>query len=264
MLAELRRYKTGTSPPVDGLLSGHVPANFEDLKAISMTSDAQAVNHDDKVEDFRHNFRRDHIGPHYSGRLHFAFTIMVSLCVIGWSIALLDNVTAAEWLIVPLTFLYANAVEYLGHRGPMHHPTRGLRIIFTRHTLEHHRFFTDAQMQFGSSRDYKAVLFPPLLIVFFLGLFALPMGLLINFLATPNTALLFIATAIAYFLNYELLHFAYHTSQDSWTARIPFMSKLRRLHTLHHRQSLMQRYNFNITYPICDRIFGTLYKGNVG
>ena len=229
-----------------------------------MTIDAQAVDYNDAVEDFRDNFRRDHIGPLYSGRLHFAFTFMVSVCVIGWSIALLDNVTATEWLAVPLTFLYANAVEYLGHRGPMHHPTGGLRIIFTRHAQEHHRFFTDEQMQFGSSRDYKAVLFPPLLIVFFFGLFALPMGFLISLLATPNTALLFIATAIAYFLNYELLHFAYHTSQDSWTARIPFMARLRRLHTLHHRQSLMQHYNFNITYPICDRIFGTLYKDNAG
>jgi hypothetical protein len=249
---------------VDDLLAGHWPANSEDLKANRMTSDAQAVNHNDTVENFRDNFRRDHIGPLYSGRLHFAFTFMVSVCVIGWSIALLDNVTATEWLTVPLTFLYANAVEYLGHRGPMHHPTRGLRIIFTRHAQEHHRFFTDEKMQFGSSRDYKAVLFPPLLIVFFFGLFALPMGFLISLLATPNTALLFIATAIAYFLNYELLHFAYHTSQDSWAARIPFMARLRRLHTLHHRQSLMQHYNFNITYPICDRIFGTLYKDNAG
>jgi len=234
----------------------------EDLKANRMTSDEQAVNRNDTVENFRGSFRRDHIGPLYHGRLHFAFTVMVSLCVIGWSIALLDHVTAAEWLIVPLTFLYANAVEYLGHRGPMHHPTRGLRIIFIRHAQEHHRFFTDEQMQFGSSRDYKAVLFPPLLIVFYLGLFLLPMGFLIKFLTTPNTALLFVATAIAYFLNYELLHFAYHTSQNSWAARIPFMARLRRLHTLHHRQSLMQHYNFNITYPICDRIFGTLYKDN--
>ena len=26
----------------------------------------------------------------------------------------------------------------------------------------------------------------------------------------------------------------------------------------------MTHYNFNITYPICDRLFGTLYRGDKG
>ncbi len=38
------------------------------------------------------------------------------------------------------------------------------------------------------------------------------------------------------------------------------MDRLRRLHTLHHRPSLMQTRNFNITYPIGDWLFGTLYR----
>jgi len=227
-----------------------------------MKSDPQAPVRDDSVETFRSRYRQEHIGQFYRGRLHFAFTVSVSLFVIGWSLSLLDGVTAAEWLAVPLTFLYANAVEYVGHRGPMHHPTRGLQLVFTRHAQQHHCFFADTRMQFDSPGDYKAVLFPPVLVIFYLAFFALPMGLLVGFLSTPNTALLFVATAVAYFLNYELLHFAYHTSQSFWVAKIPFMGRLRRLHTLHHRRSLMQHYNFNITYPICDWIFGTLYRKN--
>ncbi|MGI9263755.1 MAG: sterol desaturase family protein [Gammaproteobacteria bacterium] len=226
-----------------------------------MTNDTSKAT-DDAVGRFRENFRRDHIGQRYQGNLHFAFTVSVSLLVICWCVALLGAVSTLEWLTIPATFLYANAVEYLGHRGPMHHPTRGLQLVFTRHAQQHHRFFTDTNMQFDSPVDYKAVLFPPVLVIFYLGAFALPMGILIGWLATENTALLFIATAVAYFLNYELLHFAYHTSQDSWVARIPGMGKLRMLHTMHHRRSLMQHYNFNITYPICDRLFGTLYTKN--
>jgi hypothetical protein len=224
-----------------------------------MKGDTQTAS-DDSVERFRECFRRDHIGQRYEGHLHFAFTITLSLSVICWCIALLHNVTPIEWLTVPATFMYANIVEYAGHRGPMHHPVRGLRLVFTRHAQQHHRFFSDTNMQFDSAVDYKAVLFPPVLVLFYLGAFALPMGLLIGWLATENTALLFITTAVAYFLNYELLHFAYHTSPDSWIARLPAMAKLRMLHTMHHRRSLMQHYNFNITYPICDRIFGTLYR----
>ena len=36
---------------------------------------------------------------------------------------------------------------------------------------------------------------------------------------------------------------------------------LRRHHQAHHDLGLMQRWNFNITFPICDAVFGTLYRG---
>ena len=38
------------------------------------------------------------------------------------------------------------------------------------------------------------------------------------------------------------------------------MNRLRQHHIAHHNRKLMTRYNFNITYPICDRLFGTLYR----
>ena len=227
-----------------------------------MSTEEQARAGPASLDEFRERYRRLHIGPRYRGRLHFAFTGVVCLGVITACILQLRDVTPLEWLAIPLTFLYANVVEYFGHCGPMHHPRRGLRLVFERHAQQHHRFFTDDRMQLDSTRDFKAVLFPPVLIIFYLGFFAIPMGIIVALITTPNVALLFVATAVGYFLNYELLHFAYHTPDGTWIARIPFMDRLRRLHTLHHRRSLMQNYNFNITYPICDRIFGTLYHGD--
>lgn len=213
------------------------------------------------VATFRHRYRQEQVGTRYRGWLHLGFTVTVCVLVIGWCVAGLEQIEPLEWLTVPVTFLYANLVEYFGHRGPMHHPKRGLRLIFERHTLQHHRFFREDAMAFEGPRDFKAVLFPPALILFYLGGFAVPAGLLVSWLFSANTALLFVATAIAYFLNYEILHFAYHAPRASWLARLPMMARLRRLHTLHHRADLMQRYNFNITYPIGDQIFGTLYRG---
>lgn len=212
------------------------------------------------VVSFRREYRQRHVGQAYRGQLHLGFTVATCLIVIGACLTRLEDIGIWEWLTIPITFLYANLVEYFGHRGPMHHPRKGLRIIFERHTRQHHRFFRDDAMAFGDSRDFKAVLFPPVLIVFYLVGFALPAGLLLAWLASPNTAYLFAATAVAYFLNYELLHFAYHTRHGTWIGRLPFMSRLRRLHTLHHHPELMQRYNFNITYPIGDWLFGTLFK----
>jgi len=40
------------------------------------------------------------------------------------------------------------------------------------------------------------------------------------------------------------------------------MRTLRRLHTTHHDPRYMQRHNFNITFPICDAIFGTYRRGS--
>lgn len=64
------------------------------------------------------------------------------------------------------------------------------------------------------------------------------------------------------YLNYELLHFCYHLDEHHWGARLPFMARPRRFHTVHHNRRLMSRYNFNITYPIGDALFGTIHGGS--
>ncbi len=212
------------------------------------------------VEQARTAFRERRIGPHYSGPLHLATTVSISLLVALVSAMQLDAVQPLEWLTIPLTFLYANLSEYLGHRGPMHHRTPFLGAVFQRHSIEHHSFFTDKAATFDTSQDYKAVLFPPILLVFFIIAFAIPVGALLYWLVSANVGFLFVLTAILYFLNYELMHFAYHADPASWIGRLPFMSRLRQHHIAHHNRQLMTRYNFNITYPICDLLFGTLYR----
>jgi hypothetical protein len=214
----------------------------------------------ESVDSFRIQYREQFIGPNYSGWAHFAFTAACTGLLMLFCIHQLHDVQPLEWLAVPLTFLYANFAEYFGHRGPMHHPRRGLGKIFERHTRQHHRFFTEANMAFDSSRDFKAVLFPPILVLFFLFAFGTPVALLLSWMVSANVAWLFALTGTAYFLNYELLHFSYHVPADSWIAHLPGMAALRRHHTLHHDQSLMVHYHFNITYPIADRVMGTLHR----
>lgn len=205
-------------------------------------------------------FRENRIPKHYSGRAHLITVIGFSVAVAVANFAMLDDVTPLEWLTIPLTFLYSNVAEYLGHRGPMHNKTRFLTGIFQRHTVEHHSFFTDEAISFDSPRDYRAVLFPPILLVFFFGFFAVPVGAILYFLVSSNVCYLFVFTAILYYLNYELFHFSYHVDPRSRLGRLPAIRQLRRNHVRHHNKALMTRYNFNITYPICDRLFGTLYR----
>jgi uncharacterized membrane protein YoaK (UPF0700 family) len=218
----------------------------------------------DSVARARTAFRENRITEHYSGPLHLALVIGFSVLVAAVCLSMLHAVRPSEWLTVPVTFVYCNIAEYLGHRGPMHHKTRFLTGIFQRHTLEHHSFFTDEAMSFDSSRDYRAVLFPPILLIFFFGFFAVPVGAILHFLVSPNVSFLFVFTAILYYLNYELFHFSYHLDPQSWLGGLGLIRRLREHHVTHHNKSLMTRCNFNITYPICDRLFGTLYRGGEG
>jgi hypothetical protein len=214
------------------------------------------------VAQFRARIREKHFPKHYSGYAHFAFTSIVSLSIIVYAIWTLKAPRWYEFALVPLTFMFANFVEYRAHKGVMHHKTRGFGLVFERHTPSHHGFYTHAAMASESPRDYYMVLFPPILIVFFFGLFALPVGLLLAWLVNADVARLFVATAVGYYLTYEWLHFSYHLPAESFIGRRKMISVLRAHHTAHHDHALMQKHNFNITFPICDALFGTTWRAD--
>ncbi len=211
------------------------------------------------VADYRADYRAEQIGPHYRGWLHFAFTSGVCLTVIAACVSRTHAATLGELCTIPATFLFANGVEWFGHRFVMHRPRPGLAIVYRRHTVEHHHFFTHDLMSFESSRDFKMVLFPPAMLLFFFGLFAAPIGLVLARFMSPNIAYLYVATAFGYFISYEWLHFAYHLPADSWLGSIGLFAGLRRHHQQHHNLALMGRWNYNITFPICDLLFGTYH-----
>jgi hypothetical protein len=209
------------------------------------------------VAAFRQAYRAEQIGPRYSGVLHLLFTSLGSLAVIVAAAAAIDSPTLLELATVPATFLFANFVEYRGHKGPMHRRWRPLAILFERHTQQHHRFYTHEAMSYEGTRDFKMVLFPPIMLVFFLGAVAVPVAALLFLIASRNVGLLYVATAMGYFLTYEWLHFCHHLPPEGLAGRLPFLRRLRANHQAHHDPALMTTYNFNITFPICDRLFGT-------
>lgn len=213
------------------------------------------------VEAFRVEFRAKEIGPRYSGWLHFAFTSTVALGVVAFAASRVRSPSLGEWLVVPAAFFIANFAEYFGHKGPMHRPQRGVRLLYERHTLQHHRFFTHEAMAYASSRDFKMVLFPPVMILFFLGAIATPIAVALFVVVSANAGWLFVAMGVGYFLLYEWLHFAYHLDERTWVGRRALVRVLRRHHTAHHDKALMGRFNFNITFPIADALLGTRFRG---
>ncbi len=212
------------------------------------------------VARFREDYRDREIPLRYDGRLHLAFTFGVGSLAFALCLLQLEHVRALEWLAVPLAWLYANLAEYLGHRFPMHRPFRGLGLVYRRHAGQHHRFFNHEAMPLDDLRDLRAVLFPPLLVVFFFGLFGTPIALLLATVFSANVAWLFLATALFYFMNYEVLHLAYHLPDTHPLARNPLVRRLAWLHRTHHDPRLMARYNFNISYPVFDALLRTLRR----
>jgi sterol desaturase/sphingolipid hydroxylase (fatty acid hydroxylase superfamily) len=112
-------------------------------------------------------------------------------------------------------------------------------------------------MAYETTRDFKMVLFPPVMLLFFLGGVATPIAAALFLITTRNVALLFVATAVAYFLTYEWLHLCHHARPESRIGKVGILRQLRAHHRAHHDPALMTRGNFNITFPVCDAIFGT-------
>ena len=159
---------------------------------------------------FREAYRAAEVGENYSGKLHFWFMTIWCLALIITSIILIHQPTWKELLIIPLGFLYINFAEYFAHKGPMHHRSIKFDKVFIRHTLQHHQFFTNQQMQCDSVQDFKMILFPPVLIIFFFFAFAVPVSFVFYIFWSMNAALIFAATVFVYYLNSESLHLAYH------------------------------------------------------
>ncbi len=218
----------------------------------------------ERNEIFRQRFRSEYIGKTYSGVLHLVFINLWCIITIAVCAFNIHHPTLKQWMVVPLTFLYTNLFEYFGHRFPMHHRYRLLNAVFKRHTLQHHHFFTNQHMDCDNVNDFKIILFPPVLLVFFSLFFVVPVALVIYFAFSQNAAMFFIITTLAYYLNYEWLHLGYHLPETNFIYKIPGLKILRTLHHQHHDTKEMDKNNFNITYPIFDFVFGTLKKNGPG
>lgn len=206
---------------------------------------------------------RPRIPRWYRGWPHFVSTNALLGGLTLYLLTRIRGLRAAELLVVPVGFLVANLVEYVAHRYPLHRPMPLLKYAYKAHGVQHHRFFTgdsEANMTTSDPHDFAVVLFGPLsqgILIFGAGL---PAALVIGALLGRNAALLFGATAVFYFLLYEWLHLLYHLPSSNPLTKLPGLGALQRHHLRHHELRLMSKWNFNITFPIFDAVFGTTWK----
>ena len=226
------------------------------------------MNRDQEIVQRSHSFReqyRKETPSWYRGEMHLAFTLLFTGGVIWYCAANISNASWAEWLWVVLPmFLFGNWAEWAGHRYLLHSPRSFIKPAYKRHVNTHHQFFSHKTLDYHGQQDWRALLFPPFAPVLFV-LAALPPALLLGTLWTPNAGYIAMLTMAAYFLMYEGLHTLSHLEHPLLDA-MPLVNTVRRMHVLHHNPDFMHTRNFNLTFPICDAIFGTsdLNKGLLG
>jgi sterol desaturase/sphingolipid hydroxylase (fatty acid hydroxylase superfamily) len=195
----------------------------------------------------------------YSPVLHFLIPAVLGLGAMIAAIANIHQLRSIELLAIPATLVLGFAFEWRVHKWVLHHRTPGVQTLYERHELQHHVIYTYDHMQLRDYREMWTILMPSYAVVLVF-IMNVPFALIAWKLFTFNTALVFLATAMIFFLTYEWLHASYHMPPTTWIGRNPIIARLRELHRRHHDPRLMKSWNFNVSLPVFDVLYGTLWN----
>ena len=218
----------------------------------------------ERSNSFRSDYRES-TPSWYRGEYHLLFTLIFTVGVLFYSLSKISDSTLAQWCIMGIPmFLFGNWAEWAGHRYLLHNPKSLLKMAYKRHVSVHHVFFSHKTLDYHGQKDWRALLFPPFAPVLFV-VAALPLAIAAGMFWTPNAGYIAMVVMSAYYLMYEALHTLSHI-EHPLLDRLPVINSIRRMHILHHNPDFMHEFNFNLTFPICDALFGTsdLQKGVVG
>ena len=224
------------------------------------------ITPDKRLIKFRKAYR-DQIDGWYNGSLHVAIIYSIGGLLLSYYIRHINNLIGWELIIIPITFLICNFFEWALHKYVMHIPQNfpGARAIYSRHTQQHHQFFSKDEMRFAGAHDWRVTFFPPYALVVFTFM-SIPGLIILSYLFSSNVGWFFIITTTAMYLIYESMHFCCHIGDNLILRNLPFVNTLRRHHAAHHDQGVMTKINMNLTFPIADWLFKTsdLKRGLLG
>lgn len=198
----------------------------------------------------------------YRPYFHLLVPSLFGLAAVVWGLANLQDVQWWEWCFFPVSYVFANMLEWFAHRDLLHKRQFWAAPLYDKHTPLHHRIYVTEAMGMKDPREFRLILLP----VYAIGLIlvvSLPITLLLRDLVSANVSWIFLVTAMAYVVGYEWLHLSYHLPEIHPVGRLSLMRRLRRHHATHHHPSLMQKWNMNVTIPLWDWVMGSIYQGKL-
>ncbi|MEZ4219401.1 MAG: sterol desaturase family protein [Polyangiaceae bacterium] len=199
----------------------------------------------------------DQIPSWYSPWLHFAGTAGVGVVALAAAIHGIEQLAWVELVTVPTVWLLSNLAEWHAHRHLLHRRWKPMAVLYDRHTPEHHRVYRYRDMAIRERKELRLILIPAMGVLGIV-LAAAPGALLAGVLINANVGWLFLAASASYVVSYEITHLCYHLPEDSFIGRRAFIRFMREHHARHHDPRLMQKWNFNVTVPFGDWVFGTI------
>jgi sterol desaturase/sphingolipid hydroxylase (fatty acid hydroxylase superfamily) len=197
--------------------------------------------------------------PTFTLRRHLARTLGIAAVIAALGGWLAVGAAWWAWLTVPVFWLVANVFEWVVHRYLMHRPMVP-RVLYLNHAIVHHRIFTATDQAIHAPRELSLVMMPWYTLLFVFA-FASPIALVAALVGGPGLAGVFLLSAVAYFLFYELVHTLHHLPeamlQRSWWGRRRSFADMRHNHHRHHQLERMTEVNFNVTFAFADRLLGT-------
>ncbi|MEO7331434.1 MAG: sterol desaturase family protein [Minicystis sp.] len=195
----------------------------------------------------------------YSPALHLAIPSAFGLGCLIFAFTHIHALRPIELCTIPLTLLAAFGFEWRVHQWVLHRRIPGLGLLYDRHELEHHVVFTYDDLAMRTPRELRLILMPAYAVVL-VALINAPLALLTARYLTLNVGSLYLVTSMIFFLGYEWLHFFYHLPKESFIGRLSLVTRLREHHRRHHEPRLMKTWNFNVTLPLFDWIYGTTWS----
>jgi sterol desaturase/sphingolipid hydroxylase (fatty acid hydroxylase superfamily) len=192
----------------------------------------------------------------YSGAAHLLFVFGLGGGMMFYSFIQIGSISLAVVGTVLFAMLLGNVGEYVAHKSLGHKKRRFAGLFYSRHSGDHHTFFTHQQYTIGSLRDLRVVLFPAFLLVAVTLLIALPLALAAVWLIDDDAGWAMAGGVLLAYLFYEFVHLCDHLPDSNILTRLPLVRSLRKHHRFHHDPA-GKDWNFNVTLPLTDWLLGT-------
>ncbi|HXH75009.1 MAG TPA: sterol desaturase family protein [Bacteriovoracaceae bacterium] len=225
---------------------------------ISQIDETRALNN----KQYRKFIKDNEVSKFYHPYLHIGWNIGILFLLSLGSALMIENWNLGVLGVYAFTLLLGNFTVWALHKYPLHRRKKISSYAYERHTVMHHRYFTQDFITYDEDMDFFAVFFP-MIVIFGFAIVAQPIFYFsFKYLFGSNLAFAFASGTAMYFLLYEFVHWSCHLAENHPLQKIPWLSGMRKHHLIHHNPKLMKDYNFCIVYPLMDYVMGTKYKGD--